>query len=45
VKLFGKYDPKGQLIIKDPYYSGLESFEEVYEQSVRCSEGFLEAHK
>ncbi|XP_077866808.1 low molecular weight phosphotyrosine protein phosphatase-like isoform X3 [Saccoglossus kowalevskii] len=41
VELFGSYDPKGQLIIEDPYYGGDEGFEEVFEQVTRCSEGFL----
>lgn len=25
--LFGKHDPKGELIIEDPYYGGQEGFE------------------
>ncbi|KAJ3034478.1 hypothetical protein HDV00_005001 [Rhizophlyctis rosea] len=41
VQLFGDYDPKGDRIIKDPYYGGQDGFEYNYKQVVRCSEGFL----
>jgi len=27
VKLFGSHDAKGELIIEDPYYDGIECFE------------------
>lgn len=40
--LLGDYDPKGEKIIRDPYYdSGSEGFEKAYQQSVRCCEAFL----
>ncbi|KAJ3054547.1 hypothetical protein HK097_001525 [Rhizophlyctis rosea] len=41
VQLFGDYDPKGDRIIKDPYYGEQDGFEYNYKQVVRCSEGFL----
>ncbi|TPX63932.1 acid phosphatase [Spizellomyces sp. 'palustris'] len=41
VQLFGEFDPKGDKIIKDPYYGGIDGFEYNYRQVVRCSEGFL----
>ncbi|KOB65326.1 Primo-1 [Operophtera brumata] len=41
--LFGDYDPEGDRIIRDPYYdSDSKGFEKCYQQSVRCSKGFLE---
>ncbi|KAI9246851.1 phosphotyrosine protein phosphatase I superfamily [Sporodiniella umbellata] len=43
VKLFGEYDPKGELIIEDPYYGGDEGFEHNFKQVVRASEGFLKS--
>ncbi|KAG9284025.1 hypothetical protein G9A89_022799 [Geosiphon pyriformis] len=41
VKLFGNYDPQGDLIIRDPYYGGNDGFEGNFQQVTRCSEGFL----
>ncbi|XP_048001549.1 low molecular weight phosphotyrosine protein phosphatase-like [Leguminivora glycinivorella] len=41
--LFGDFDPQGDRIIRDPYYDAdSKGFEKCYQQSVRCSEGFLE---
>ncbi|KAJ2942312.1 hypothetical protein O0L34_g15860 [Tuta absoluta] len=41
--LFGDFDPQGDRIIRDPYYdSDAIGFEKCYQQSVRCSQGFLE---
>jgi len=46
VELFGSYDPKKELIIRDPYYDdGDEGFEKCYVQCLRCSEGFLDSLK
>lgn len=40
--LLGDFDPKGEKIIRDPYYdSGSDGFEKAYVQSVRCCEAFL----
>lgn len=41
VKLFGEFDPKGETIIRDPYYGGAEGFEHNFKQVTRASEGFL----
>ncbi|KAI9136921.1 phosphotyrosine protein phosphatase I superfamily [Paraphysoderma sedebokerense] len=41
LKLFGEYDPMGELIIADPYYGASSGFEHNYQQSIRCSESFL----
>ncbi|KAJ3304801.1 hypothetical protein HDV03_002343 [Kappamyces sp. JEL0829] len=41
ILLFGSFDPKGELIIKDPYYGGNDGFKTNYLQCVRCSQGFL----
>ncbi|RKO83157.1 phosphotyrosine protein phosphatase I superfamily [Blyttiomyces helicus] len=43
VSLFGDFDPKGDRIIKDPYYGGQDGFDRNYAQVVRCSEGFLKS--
>ncbi|OMJ21931.1 Low molecular weight phosphotyrosine protein phosphatase [Smittium culicis] len=43
VKLFGEYDPKGEVIIEDPYYGGQEGFEHNFRQVKRCSIGFLKS--
>ncbi|XP_047507352.1 low molecular weight phosphotyrosine protein phosphatase-like [Pieris napi] len=41
--LFGSFDPEGDRIIRDPYYdSDSAGFEKCYQQSIRCSNGFLE---
>ncbi|KAL4718959.1 hypothetical protein ACJJTC_004008 [Scirpophaga incertulas] len=42
--LFGDFDPQGDRLIRDPYYdSNSEGFEKCYQQSVRCSKGFLQS--
>lgn len=41
VQLFGDFDPKGERIIRDPYYGGAEGFEHNFKQVTRASEGFL----
>ncbi|KAL6623729.1 acid phosphatase isoenzyme [Neocallimastix sp. 'constans'] len=41
IQLFGEYDPQGERIIRDPYYSGIDGFEHNFEQVTRCSEGLL----
>jgi low molecular weight phosphotyrosine protein phosphatase len=38
--LFGEFDEKGERIIKDPYYGGIEGFENNYQQIMRSSKGF-----
>ncbi|KAI7864569.1 protein-tyrosine phosphatase [Spinellus fusiger] len=43
IKLFGDYDPKGDHIIKDPYYGGSDGFENNFKQVTRASLGFLKA--
>ncbi|ORZ34072.1 phosphotyrosine protein phosphatase I superfamily [Catenaria anguillulae PL171] len=42
VRMFGEYDPQKQLIIKDPYYGGMEGFQVNFEQAKRCSIAFLQ---
>ena len=43
VELLGKYDPKGQTIIEDPYYeSGDEGFETNFQQCMRSCAAFLD---
>jgi len=44
VHMFGEFDPKGDLIIEDPYYGGEEGFEYNFQQVTRCSRAFLEKH-
>lgn len=40
--LIGDFDPKGEKIIRDPYYdNNSEGFEKAFVQSVRCCENFL----
>lgn len=40
--LIGDFDPKGEKIIRDPYYdNNSDGFEKAYVQSVRCCENFL----
>ncbi|KAJ5115104.1 low molecular weight phosphotyrosine protein phosphatase [Penicillium alfredii] len=49
VRLFGDFGPGGKLhdrvgggeVVQDPYYGGANGFEEVYQQVVRFSEGFV----
>ncbi|KAG0269564.1 hypothetical protein DFQ27_003027 [Actinomortierella ambigua] len=43
VKMFGTYDPKGDRIIKDPYYGGQSGFDRNFQQVTRCSDAFLES--
>ncbi|XP_043605153.1 low molecular weight phosphotyrosine protein phosphatase-like isoform X2 [Bombus pyrosoma] len=46
IELLGKYDPKGEIIIKDPYYmNNNNGFYKAYEQSTRCIKAFLQQHK
>ncbi|KAJ5692405.1 Protein-tyrosine phosphatase low molecular weight mammalian [Penicillium macrosclerotiorum] len=50
VRLFGDYGKEGKLhdrvgggeVVQDPYYGGANGFEEVYQQVVRFSQGFLD---
>ncbi|VDK87262.1 unnamed protein product [Onchocerca ochengi] len=43
VEYLGSYDPEGVLIVPDPFYSrGMQMFEKVYEQCLRCCQAFLE---
>jgi len=50
VRLFGNFRPDGTVeaevgggeVIEDPYYGGVNGFEEAYEQAARFSKGFLE---
>merc|ERR1712150_417065 len=44
LKRLGEYDPEKELTIQDPYYGGDSGFETVYQQSVRCCKGYLEAN-
>lgn len=40
--LFGDFDDEGEKIIRDPYYDNDSAgFEKCYQQSVRCTKGFL----
>lgn len=43
LKLFGEYDPQGELIIEDPYYGGNDGFEHNFKQVTRASEGLLKS--
>ena len=46
VELLGKYDPKGQTIIEDPYYDrGDDGFETNYQQCIRSCNAFLDQFK
>ncbi|XP_045611291.1 low molecular weight phosphotyrosine protein phosphatase [Procambarus clarkii] len=46
IELFGSYDPKKELIIRDPYYDDDDKgFEKCYEQCLRCSNGFIDSLK
>lgn len=46
IELLGKYDPKKQTIIEDPYYeSGDKGFETNYEQCLRSCTAFLDQFK
>lgn len=40
--LLGDFDPKGEKVIRDPYYdNNSDGFEKAFVQSVRCCENFL----
>lgn len=40
--LLGEFDPKGERIIRDPYYdNNSDGFEKAYVQSIRCCDAFL----
>ena len=41
VKLFGTYDPKGELIIRDPYYGDISDYEMMFDHVYRCCMEFL----
>lgn len=41
VKLFGTYDPKGELVIHDPYYGDISDFEVMFDHVYRCCVEFL----
>jgi low molecular weight phosphotyrosine protein phosphatase len=43
LKLFGEFDPQGELIIEDPYYGGNDGFEHNFKQVTRASEGLLKS--
>ncbi|KAI9339253.1 phosphotyrosine protein phosphatase I superfamily [Pilaira anomala] len=43
LRLFGEYDPQGELIIEDPYYGGNDGFEHNFKQVKRASEGLLKS--
>ncbi|XP_043472484.1 low molecular weight phosphotyrosine protein phosphatase 1-like [Leptopilina heterotoma] len=46
LELLGKYDPEGEIIIRDPYYdSGREGFVKAFEQCTRNVEAFFNEHK
>ncbi|CAG9807186.1 unnamed protein product [Chironomus riparius] len=41
--LLGEFDPKGERIIRDPYYdNNSDGFEKAYVQSIRCCDAFLD---
>ncbi|VDK71196.1 unnamed protein product [Litomosoides sigmodontis] len=43
IDYLGSYDPKGVLVIPDPFYSrGMQVFEKVYQHCLRCCQAFLE---
>lgn len=41
VKLFGTYDPQGELIIHDPYYGDISDYEVMFDHVYRCCVEFL----
>ncbi|KAG0006989.1 hypothetical protein BGZ65_000379 [Modicella reniformis] len=43
VKMFGTYDPKGDRIIKDPYYGPQGGFDRNFAQCTRCTDALLES--
>jgi low molecular weight phosphotyrosine protein phosphatase len=45
LKLFGEFDPKGETIIEDPYYGGMDGFKKNLQQVIRCSHAFLQLVK
>jgi low molecular weight phosphotyrosine protein phosphatase len=42
LKLLGDFDPKGDRIIKDPYYGGMNGFETNFNQVTRSLEALLQ---
>lgn len=42
IKLLGTYDPKGEHIIDDPYYGGVDGFEYIFYQIQRCCEALYD---
>lgn len=44
VKLFGTYDPKGELIIRDPYYGDISDYEMMFDHVYRCCVEFLKQY-
>lgn len=46
VLLLGSFDPKGEYIIRDPYYdTDNQGFEKCFEQCMRCCKSFLNSNK
>lgn len=46
IELLGKYDPNGELNIRDPLFdSDSAGFEKAFEQAARSIKVFLEQHK
>lgn len=43
LQLLGEWDPQGNTIVEDPYYGGLEGFEDIYHQITRSLEAFLDS--
>eukprot|EP00033_Pygsuia_biforma_P001164 GCRY01001325.1.p1 GENE.GCRY01001325.1~~GCRY01001325.1.p1 ORF type:complete len:159 (-),score=28.40 GCRY01001325.1:59-535(-) len=43
IKLLGSYDPKGKLIVEDPYYGGKKGFEINFQQCLRACTAFHDA--
>lgn len=41
VKLFGTYDPKGELIIHDPLCGDISDYEKMFDHVYRCCVEFL----
>jgi protein-tyrosine phosphatase len=42
VSLFREFDPEGKGEVPDPYFGGIEGFEEGYHLVLRCSRGLIE---
>ncbi|XP_063980911.1 low molecular weight phosphotyrosine protein phosphatase-like isoform X2 [Diachasmimorpha longicaudata] len=46
IELLGRYDPEGEVIIRDPFYDrDSTGFFKVFEQCSRSVKGFLETHQ